>query len=98
MRLGDRLRASARRARAGHGGGLAGPVLARLGYGARGRADDVAAGAVEHDTPAPAERRDPWEEQPADAYDDSQLAALRSELNTELDRLARPQNIEAPRP
>lgn len=41
-------------------------------------------------------RSDPWTEQPADAYDDVQLAALRDELSGELDRLARPRNDEAP--
>jgi hypothetical protein len=74
-------------------------VLARLGLGDRARKGSVPDLAPQDDqAAAPAERGDPWDEQPADAYDDSQLAALRSELNTELDRLARPENDEAPGP
>lgn len=95
MSLGDRLRTSAQRARAGHGGGLAGPLLARLSVGTRAEPD------TEPDTEpaANAERAsDPWQDQPADAYDDRQLAALREELETELGRLTRPQNDEAPGP
>jgi hypothetical protein len=88
--LGDRVRQSARRAREGRGG-LAGPLLARLGYG--GPWQPIAAPAAE-----PLGPPDPWVEQPADAYDDRQLAALREELSTELDRLSRPGNDEAPGP
>ena len=93
MSLGDRLRTSARRARAGRGGGLAGPLLARLSV------DDRAEPDIATDTDAQAEPvSDPWQEQPADAYDDRQLAALRQELDAELGRLTRPQNDEAPGP
>jgi hypothetical protein len=93
MSLGDRLRASARRARVGRGGGLAGPLLARLGVDGPRPHGAEAQQRAERET-----RSDPWQEQPADAYDDAELAALRDELNTELDRLSRPQNDEAPGP
>jgi hypothetical protein len=90
VRLGRRLRTSARQARAGYGGGLAGPLLARLGF-APAHAD------TEAET-EPAVASSAWDDQAADAYDDRQLAALRDELATELDRLSRPRNDEAPGP
>lgn len=96
MSLSDRIRRSARRARDGRGGGLAGPVLARLGYGGAtpGQAEPEPERAR---GPAP-RRSDPWEERLADGHDDDQLAALRDELDTELDRLSRPRDDEAPGP
>jgi hypothetical protein len=96
--LGDRLRLSAQRARDGRGGGLAGPVLARLGVDAPQAQPDAAPVPGTEPIGGKGDRVDPWREQPADAYDDDQLAALRDELETELSRLTRPQNDEAPGP
>jgi hypothetical protein len=68
-------------------------LLARLSAGDRAEPD------IATHTDAQAEpHSDPWQEQAADAYDDRQLAALRRELDTELGRLTRPQNDEAPGP
>ena len=92
MSLGDRVRASARRAQAGHGGGLAGPLLARLGVGGGVPADAARRASESKHGPL----IDPCEEQPANAYDDQELAALRDEVGSELNRLTRPQNDEAP--
>jgi hypothetical protein len=97
LSIGRRLRSSAARARQGRRGGLAGPLLARLGYGQEEPKPGPGRPQPEAEAGA-GERRDPWDEQAADAYDDRELAALRDELNTELDRLTRPQNDEAPGP
>lgn len=93
-----RIRASARRARAGGDGGLAGRALAHIRFrddrwpslppeAARSSAPRVLR------TSVPDERRD---QERVDGFDDDRLLALRHELDVELERLAQPPNDEAP--